>query len=109
MLPQADRDPDALVEAADAGDAVRRLIAGRPELVDKGADAVPHLMSYTPLKSAAASGHLDIVGVLVGAGASLDLQDDMGDTALHSAAIEKRACGGAPAGWPWGRPDHQEQ
>jgi ankyrin repeat protein len=75
---------ESLYEAAKSGDlpGMRRLLA-RGAGVDVVESAPPR---WTPMMVAALEGHVEGVGLLVEAGASLDFEDLDGFTAVHLAA-----------------------
>jgi ankyrin repeat protein len=71
-----------LFEAVASADVaqVKALLADQPDVNALGADG------RTPLIEAAAQGHLELVSLLLDAGAYADLKDSMGETALLKAA-----------------------
>ena len=74
---------DRLVREAAQGhaDVVRDLTQKCPERVDQKSSG------KTALQVACHQGHMEIVKMLLGAGANLEVQDDDGDTALHYSAF----------------------
>lgn len=74
---------DRLVREAAQGhvDIVRELVHKCPERVDHKSSG------KTALQVACHQGHMEIVVMLISAGANLEVQDDDGDTALHYSAF----------------------
>ncbi len=75
---------ESLYQAAESGD-----VSALGELLAQGAgvDVVEYAPPrWTPMMVAALEGHVEAVGVLVGAGAALNFEDLDGFTAVHLAA-----------------------
>ena len=81
-----DTPPSMLHLAAASGSALHCRI-----LVENGADTNSLLSHQTPLHVASTFGHSNIVQILLEAGAVPNLQDSLGNTALHFAATESTA------------------
>jgi uncharacterized protein len=80
----------ALAARQNDAEAVRQMLAG--------ADSSPNQTdedSRTALQYAALDGNLEIIAILVKAGAKLDLADSLGNTALHLAADRSQTEAGA--------------
>ena len=87
LLLAASASANPLLEAAEAGDTkqVRELLTAHPDWVD-----VEDEEGETSLMEAAEDGHLEIVELLLKAGANINHQDHSGETALMEAAQESK-------------------